>query len=164
MNEYEIAATASACIVFLWVCAYVLSWLVQFVWCFVNDGEISDKNWLSSKVNFSRYRYRVYNDHITKKERGNNKTTDSHNRFSKNKEDEGCSIHLNKIDYKCDFQTYGGILTVGLLTALSPFMVIVYPLTLSIIAFASIAFISRFAMRNKKMFDKHVGNKDAHKD
>ena len=170
MNEYQIAIFAGFIIAGLWFLAYIFCWVCQWVWSWVDDSEASNTNWLSSKINFSKYRYRVYNDSFTKENRPDKERLngDGYNRFSKNKEDEGRSIHSGKgIDYKCSFETFGGIITVGFFTSLLPIALLcsfkVYPLTLSLLLLICIAYITRFARRNKKMFDSHVEDKDAHK-
>jgi len=152
-----------------WVAAYVISWASQYTWAFINDSRVGEINWLSSKINYSKYRYPVYSVWGGEELKTAIKENHKPYAYSKNKEDKNKnSSHVNSDNYKWEFETYGGILTVSVLTSLIPFCIVLafefYPVTLFAVTIAAVIYLARFAMRGKKMFDSHVNNKGAHKD
>ena len=146
MNEYEIAFTIGGCITVLWVVAYLSCWAGQWVWAWIDDSKTGGNNailqWVMAKQGW--------------------KKTDSSG---------GCWAYYKGKDYWDNnaVKSDGAVIffPVAVLLGFSPVIALsafkVYPIALTIGVLIGIAFLARFARRNKKMFDAHVEDKDAHK-
>lgn len=167
MNEYEISLVCGGAILLAWIAAYIVSWGAQCAWAFIDDSKVNDSNWLESKINFSKYKYPLHNKHGEGLERAI-KEGQKPFAYSKNKDDTNKRYQeVDDKDKKYTFNTYGGMWSVVLVTSLIPFFVVLsfnfYSITLFITSSFAIAYLSRFARRSKKLFDKHVNSKEIHK-
>jgi hypothetical protein len=163
MNEYQIASIVGGVIAVGWFVAYVLCWLGQWAWAWVDDSEVGKRNWLASKINFSKWKYPVYL-YSESFENG-----DKPHGYAKDKKynNTKCGGLREGVDYKYGFNTYGGIISTTFITSLIPMFAVIsfnlYPVTLAFLCVALIAWVARFSRRHKKLFDKHIVDKDAHK-
>ena len=154
----------------LWVVGFVLSWIVQWSWSGVDDTIVEGGSWLWGNINLCKFRYPIFNN-------DNNGSREDFKRgkkpfgYSKNKSDEGGSCwEVNDKDQVYPWEApmmIGGQIQVVFFTSLSPFIILtsitLYPLTIGIATTLSIAYLARFVRRHKKLFDKHIVDKEAHK-
>lgn len=175
MNEYEIAGIMCICIAVLWLAASILSSVIQHVWAWVDDSSASDENWLLKKIdpklNLSKWKYPVY---CSASEKTDPTKMGKIHGYAKDKKYLNKSvIHANienGRDYVYSFEINARIsyIHVIAITILSPIIILLlidfYALTLSALTLIIIANLARFSRRTKKAFDKHVVNKDAHKE
>jgi hypothetical protein len=159
MNEYQMAIIIGGGITALFIVAYLLCWVCQWAWAWVDDGKASDKNWIAKKVRFSRWKYPVYLGDNREKPFG----------YAKDKKHEGKSVSGldSGVDYHCTHNVYGGYFSAALLSFLLPASVLIaakfYAVTLIILVVMLIAYLARMVIRNQKMFDEHVKDKKAHR-
>ena len=154
MNEYEIAVVVGSCLAVLWFVAYVFCWIGQRAWAWVDDSEAGD-NWFYSKIISSfkgRHKYTV--------RWANGKIYG----YIKNKADHGKHFgDVNESEIRGQF-TF--ISLTFLIPMFSPIIALgafkLYPITLSIAVLCAVAYLARFTRRNKKMFDEHTKDKNAH--
>lgn len=167
MNEYQIAIWCGVTIAALWLVAYILCWIGQWAWAWVDDDEIDSSNWLAGKIHFSKWKYPVYNNYgigLEEAVKENKKPFG----YAKDKKHENKSIGklTEGVDYKYSHSVGGGIITLSFLTSLLPILFVVslhfYPIVLAVLILATIAWVARFSRRHKKLFDKHIQDKDAH--
>ena len=141
MNEYQIAGYAWIGIIIFWYLAYILSWVVQWAWAWIDDSEIGKNNALIKKIasymgyeeTESRYSFNAY-DH----------------KSSGSSSDGVWQFHL--------FVLITGIIPLTIVLSIN-----FYPVALSLVTLTIIAHIARFSRRHKKIFDEHVKDKSAHK-
>jgi len=168
MNEYEIAFYCGLGLSAFCIIAYVLSWVVQWAWAWIDDGKASKKNWIASKTIFSKWKYPVHNDYGDALERKAKTNADGWG-YAKDKKHTHKSVHNLKhgIDYLYDWQISGRYfwLVLGMipLPVVAVLMYDVYPITLTIGVLIVLAYLARFSRRHKKIFDEHVKDKGAHK-
>lgn len=138
MDAYKIAIAVGIYLAALWVLAYILCWVGQWVWAWLDDSEVGKGNkivnYLSKKAGYtdrdcSTFRFYTPSGGIS--------------------------------DGALPFVTCGALLSAVPFVAVCAFSF--YPITIGAATAIAVAFIARFALRNKKLFDKHVKNKDAHK-
>ena len=169
MNEYQIAIIVGGGVLLAWLCAYLFSWVVQLAWAFIDDNKASKRNWLETKVNFSKYKYPVYNEW---RDEGLEKAIadgEEPHKYSKNKADKNKKARdVDSDNCKYGFNRAGGIFTVSALSSLVPLVAVFsfnfYPVALFIVTLLSVIYITRMIVRGKKLFNKHVADKDAHKE
>ncbi len=168
MNEYEIALSAGGVIFAFCISAYIFTWLIQWAWAWLDDAKVSESNWLEEKLRFTKWKYPLHNafgDELKEAIKSNRKPF----AYAKDEKLKNKSVHglVCDKDYKYTHNINSSIWLTTLVASLSPILFLfafkVYPLTLAIITIVLIAFTARFARRNKKMFDSHVKDKDAHK-
>jgi len=167
MNEYEISFYCGGAILLVWLFAYLFSWAVQCAWAFIDDSKVSERNWFADKVEFSKYKYPLHNEYGEGLERAIREKQKPF-AYSKNKRDKDKRYQdVAEKDKKYDWQVYGGIFTTAMLSAWIPFAIVLsfnfYPVFLFLTSSFAVAYLSRFARRSKKLFDKHVNNKEIHK-
>lgn len=146
MNEYEIAFSVGAGLTSLLLVACIFYGIGRRAWAWIDDSKIKKTSGLINWVMLKR----------------GWKETDLSG---------GCFTYYKGKDYWDDFadKSDGIVIFIPILlvAALSPILSLlafkVYPITLTIGTLVGIAFLARFARRNKKMFDAHVEDKDAHK-
>lgn len=167
MSEYEIAGIMCVAILGTWGVAYISSWVVQLSWAWIDDSEVSENNWLVDKVpKLSNWKYPVYNGF----------GDDLENRgfsvfgYAKDIKFKKKSVHGLKhgVDYIYCFEVNFYKMIVILFTSVSPLLVLVsiklYPLVIGICTLMLVGYLARFSRRTKKLFDKHVVDKNAHKE
>lgn len=140
MNEYQICIAVGGCIAAFVLASYVLCWIGQWVWAWVDDSEIFECNVLIYCVMVKALRYESSGgvwDYIKDTKSGTRKS-----------------------DGLIAFALLLSLSAVPLLSYLSFVFYQVFLCTASVVA---IAYLARFARRHKKLFDKHVKNEDAHK-
>jgi len=137
MNEYKIAILCGGIIVIGWIVAYVLCWIGQWAWAWVDDSKVGQRNlivkYLANKNGFDDY-------------------------------------HGSVFDYKGKKKGYSdglwSFMRAFLFTVTLPFVLLMtiklYPIALAILCMALVAWVARFSRRHKKLFDKHIVDKDAH--
>lgn len=168
MNEYEIALFVGGCISIFCVTIYIFSWIAQWVWAWVDDDEIKELNWVSSKVNFSKWKYPVYNNYGKGLEKDiKNKAAPFGYAKDKKLANSAVSNLIEGVDYKYSHNVYGGFWSLIFGLSLTPLIALclfkVYPLTICALVLLLVLYLARFARRNKKMFDEHAKDKNAHK-
>lgn len=146
MNEYQIAFTISGGLIIFWVLIYLFCWISQWAWAWIDDSKVDKNNaiisWLMIKNGWK----------LCDQETG---------RFSYYKGNRYWDSSSEKSD--------GIVVLVNTLmisTTFPVFIVIMfnfYDITLFTFAGISIAWLARFARRNKKMFDAHANDPKAHK-
>lgn len=168
MNEYQIAVVCGIGLGLCWLLAYLLCWLGQWAWAWVDDSEISLENWLAKRVNFSKWKYPVHNDYgeALKRAAKNGKKPFG---WAKEKKHEHKSVGELKHgkEYVYSHERVPGILSLILLSMALPMFVLIafklYSVALIILTLMVIAWVARFSRRHKKLFDKHITDKEAHK-
>lgn len=171
MNEYQVAGWACAGVAAMWLIATGLSILCQAVWAWIDDGKASTGIWLWKKINFSKWKYPVYNegDRFLREKVAAGLSPFG---YAKDKKFDGGSCHNLKEGkdyiYDWEFVHWGGPCSIILLTSALPFILLcaykAYAVTLFILAIILVAYVARFARRQSKLFKKHVLRKDAHQD
>jgi hypothetical protein len=132
----------------------------------VDDGEVGDKNWVLKKISvtITKWKYPVYC--------GGPEIFG----YAKDKKHDGRKVHdytLEKHslehgeDYKYTHQVIGkGPIPVMLSSIVAPMLMVFvfefYAVALFVLTLAIVANLARFARRHKKLFDKHLTDKDAH--
>lgn len=171
MNEYEMALGVSALVFITCIASYLLCWAVQWSWSWVDDSEISSENWLAAKCKWAEWKYPVYNAYGQGLEEAvkNNKEPFGYAKDKKHKnKGVGELVHGTDYVYSRSFKLDSHLPVMMLFLSMLPILLVIafnfYPLTLSIISTAMIAYLARFARRSKKLFDKHVTDKDVHKE
>ena len=139
MNEYEIAGVVSGSIAAIWILVYILCWVGQWAWAWVDDAKVHKGNLI---VGFLAKKYGFVDDG-----------------------DKELYYHHPVIGGHGEgFIPFVGTLGV---TSLIPVCLVVtfnfYPIVLSVLLFFVFAMLARFSRRHKKLFDKHIEDKDAHK-
>jgi hypothetical protein len=137
MNEYQIASIVSGFIAISWILAYLLCWAGQWAWAWVDDSKVGQRNlivkYLANKNGFDDY-------------------------------DSSCFDYRGAQKGLSD--GFGSFIRAYLFTVMLPFILVItinfYPVTLAFLCVALIAWVARFSRRHKKLFDKHVVDKDAH--
>lgn len=144
MNEYQIAALCGGAIAALWVLAYILCWVGQWAWAWVDDSEVGKVSLLISWIaGVTGYEYVIksYSSSFVWKKKG-------------------------KRDSSADWG-FVPFFNIALITSSVPMVVVLcfnlYQVAISILIAAMLAWVARFSRRHKKLFDKHVVDKDAHK-
>jgi len=169
MNEYQMAMLVGVCLFGAGVAAYIFSWIAQWAWAWVDDSKTGKKNWISSKVTLSRWKYPVYNKCEAELEENG---TDGLSVFgyAKDKKLNGCSVHglIEEEDYiytwRIPLGSYPYIIISFLFAPIfCVFAIKAYPVTIGIATALLLAHLARFSRRHKKMFDEHVSDKNAHK-
>lgn len=167
MNEYQIAIFASGFIAAFLVVLYVLCWVGQWAWAWVDDSEIDNENILSKHMTlrrFSKWKYPVWNG----------RKTDSKKPFGYAKDESlnDSSVHNLRegVDYLYDWRfpvTLGGFISSTVIVSLMPIISLLafkfYYVLIPILSLFLLAHLARFARRHKKIFDDHVKDKGAHK-
>lgn len=136
MNEYEIAITVGVCLAAMWVLAYILCWIGQWAWAWINDSEVGKRNKMVEVIAL-RVGYEIV-DYIYM--------------YRKN---------LRDTDGEAPFFICGAALSISPLAMVMAFSY--YPVSIGVATAATLAFMARFALRHKKLFDKHIVSKGAHK-
>lgn len=169
MNEYQMAFGLGASAFCFVGVAYILCYVCQWVWSWVDDGEMSSVNWLCEKTRLTKWKYPVYNAHgdclRRKRDRGDKPFGYAKDKKNKNK---GVSGLIEGKDYVYSFNLSTTCLPFMFSLLALPMAALIafklYPVTLFIGTSIAVAYLSRFARRSKKLFDKHVTDKDAHKE
>jgi len=171
MNEYEISFFIGGCILIVGIMLYVLSWVIQWAWAWVDDTKASDENWISSKCKSSKWKYPVYNafgEGLASAIKENAKPFG----FAKDKANKNKAVTNLKegVDYvysHSDLASSRYCLYV-FISMLSPIVAVlsfkVYNIVMALMIIVMVAYLARFAKRSKKLFDKHVKDKGAHKE
>lgn len=141
-NAYQIAIGSGLIILAGWIVAYLLCWIGQWAWAWVDDSKAGDNNVLISKILTKVFGLEY------KKDRFNDMEWHSKS---------GSRVFEYGL-YVCMF---------WVLTSLIPLAIVLcikfYYVALSLFSLCCLMFLSRFARRHKKLFDKHVKDKEAHK-
>jgi hypothetical protein len=157
------------------VAAYVLSWVAQWAWAWIDDSEVGDKNWLAEKISlvetpFAKWKYPVYN--AAQKELDSNSNPDRKAfGFAKDPDLNNKSVYdlVEGRDYLYTWRTgvRANYVAIPIASSLSPVIIVVcvqfYPVALTVGSLFLMAHMARFGRRHKKLFDKHLTDKDAHK-
>lgn len=121
-----------------WVVAYILSWIGAWIWSWVDECESPKENplieWSMRKMGWG-------------KPKG-----------------WSCWLYSRNDDVSdgaCGF--FYPLLAVMIGPAAITILILLYPLTLSILLAVLLARLARFARRHKKLFDKHLKDPGAHK-
>lgn len=171
MNEYQIAMWIGGAIFAFCILAYIFCWIIQWAWAWVDDKEASNKNWLSSKFEgASKWKYPVHNEYGVGLEAAI-KNNHAPFGYAKDKKHNNGKVGglMEGVDYvySHDVRCIGGFFMLAVIAFALPITLLcalkVYPLTLAVLIITLIAYLARFARRNKKMFDDHTKDKDAHK-
>ena len=169
MNEYQIAIAAGVTLFACIIMAYILCWILQRAWAWVDDSKAKNVNWLISKTP-CKWKYPVYNAS------GENLKKLAENKeeifgYAKDKKNHNKSVHdglREGVDYVYTHNISATYLPFLFIAFILPIVALItfkfYPVTLFIVSIVSIAFLSRFALRSKKLFNKHIKDKDAHKE
>lgn len=144
MNEYEIASIVGGAIAIGWILAYVFCWIGQRVWAWVDDSEAEKVSplicWIAKSLGYLRVKKDWDSDFIWK---------------TKGQSDSGSTWGFTPF------------IKMLLLTSFMPIALIlsikIYPVAISLLIAAVIAWVARFSRRHKKLFDKHIVDKEAHK-
>jgi len=145
MNEYQIALLIGASCAGLLFLTIVLSGIVQRLYGFVNDSDRSDYNFIIKRI------CKVFGL----------KPTNGCWSFDACKGSGWISDSSG--------ESAGDLpLVISFLSALAfPLLALIafklYALTLSIFLFIALMFLARIVVRGKKLFNKHIKDKDAHK-
>ena len=185
MNEYEIAFTIGGCLAVLWIVAYILCWVGQWAWAWIDDSEAGKRSLFiklfdkTKAVPYSEWKYPVYNKgpkELAKAvDDGTVKSFDIFG-YAKDAKLENTSVHKIEegIDYIYDSSlrrkqdkspdSHAPIaLLISALTPIGSVLIFkVYPIALSVAVLCAVAYLARFTRRNKKMFDEHTKDKNAH--
>ena len=156
MDEYKIAALMCLCILGLWVSAFILSWIIQHAWAWVDDSKKSERSWLAGKIPMiikTKWVHPIYYDADKRDFRG----------WAK-KPSKGYDGRLNHgEDFKFGCEVIPWQIYTVLITSLAPIAILLsikfYPLAISIVTMTIIAYLARFSRRTKKAFDKHIVDK-----
>jgi hypothetical protein len=137
MNEYQIASIVGCVIAISWIVAYFLCWTGQWAWAWVDDSKVGSKNLII--------------DFLTK--RAGYTDRDS------------CVFPYYTPDGDSADGTWLFVRAL-LITSLAPMLSVLcvkfYPVALFALLFLALAWATRFSRRHKKLFDKHIVDKDAH--
>lgn len=122
-----------------WVAAYFFSWAWAWIWAWIDDRETPTDNPIIE---------------FTMKKMG----------WVKGKK-YSCFTYakgeMKRSDGACGF--FYPMFAVAIGPTLIMLMILLYPLTLSILLACLLARLARFARRHKKLFDKHIKDPNAHK-
>jgi len=144
VNEEYFPVVVSVFIFALWILAYVSCWVCQWVWAWIDDSEVSDRSKMIDLL-MRLYGYKVRESYY---------------------HSDGAYIKKLKVcsTYACGASH--SFLSLGALCAL-PWViyasVLFYDVAICLVIIVMVIFLSRYARRHKKLFDKHIANKDAHK-
>lgn len=145
MNAYCIAASAGVVIFAMWILAYILCWVGQWAWAWIDDSEVEGTNKLVKFLAMKVFGYGFF--HAGRYRR----FTDSDDYYKECRATDG----------------EGPFFLSALLTALLPLAIVMavdfYPVTIGIVTAIGLAMLARFSRRVKKQFDAHAKDKDAHK-
>lgn len=169
-ETYKFAFGLSVLILAGWMFVLLLSEIAQRAWAWIDDSERCKKNFIHERISFSKWKYPVYCEHDLKSK--NIASLDIHG-YAKDKALDGASIFepkrlTHEVDFIYSWQSSFGspVWTIGL-TSLSPMVILfsihIYPVVLFAASSAVMGYVARFARRHKKLFDKHLTNKEAHK-
>lgn len=135
----------------LWAGAYILSWLVQWAWAWVDEAEVANSNWIVSKTR------PIVNEYSYKDQPDGWMNTDSHTCWRYKKYKDGAVIA--KTDTNPCFYPWIIFLIWFSMLCLNFWYISMY-----FGLFFAIAFSTRMARRGQKVLAKHIADKDAHKD
>jgi len=138
MNEYEIAILCGVAIAALWVLAYVLCWAGQRAWAWVDDSEPDSVN-LITKYFAIRAGYKY------------------EGKFWKWRDPSGSGTDFIKLEHKDLIMAYSTLIPIFAVICFK-----FYAVFLVILVACGLAWVARFSRRHKKLFDKHIKDKDAH--
>lgn len=137
MNIFQIAFVIGVFIFLGWIAAYILCWGAQRTWAWIDDSKVGEHN----------------------------KMIELLARLWGYKRAGGCYSYEHKTTYKRS-DGDGPFFITGVSVALVPLLVVCaftfYPVTIGVLTSLALAFLTRMARRHKKLFDKHVTDKDAH--
>jgi len=158
LNVFEMCISIAS----LWLLIYVLCAVAQSVWAWIDDSEWSTV-WISEKLNFSPWKYPVFNTGTG----GVEEYAKTHKPFgyAKDKKNHNKSCHglSEGVDYKYSHNICGSYWIIGFAVSLMPLFILIYTITLPIAVFVGVVYLSRFVLRMKKQFNKHIVDKNAHK-
>jgi hypothetical protein len=141
INEYEIAFLCGVVIAALWIVAYLLCRFGQWAWAWVDDAKVGKRNlivnWLAMMQGYT-HRDPGYDTEFVY--------------WNKDKSDSAVGILP--------------FLQALLATSIAPMAIVIafklYAVTLIVLTLMVTAWVARFSRRHKKLFDKHIVDKDAH--
>jgi len=143
MNEYEMAFTAGGIFSLVWFLLYILCWVAHGIWAWIDDAEISSDNFMIYKgMEILGY--------------------------SLDNEDNGFRYYKGESYYRTKIKSDGVKIMLVPMTifVITPFITLIsiqfYNVSLVIGTVLGIFYLARFARRNKKMFDTHTKDKNAH--
>ena len=126
-----------------WVGLFILTWLTQWCWAWVDRSKINKRNWLSQRIMFAL----GWEDYEERSPYGS--CDDVYYRKGKETSDGTVAV-------------LGIACILAIVPAFSLIAISHYPITLFVISSIVIAYLARFARDGKKAFDRHIKDKEAH--
>jgi len=139
MNEYQMALIGGVAIAAMWIVAYFLCWCCQWAWAWVDDEEVGNENLWVTFLAVKVWKLELRNSGADYPYYGSSW---------------GSSDGI---------EAYCGSL---IISALAPVFFVwcfnFYVVVLFVLSLIFLMQLTRFARRQKKLFDKHVTNKEIH--
>lgn len=169
-NLYQSAVVVGGCIFVLCILAYILAWFGNYAYAWLDDSKVGKKNLfgeLLKKLDPAvdrKFKYGVY-CYLFKRDSDNG----DYGKFSSNKEDEGkhfADCNQSNLMSSKSICRPNFIFTTTIVSLLPLAVIIILDfivVSLCIAGFALSAHLARFCFRHKKLFDKHLTDKKAHK-
>lgn len=145
MNAYEISVGLGFCIFALWIAAYILCWIGQWLWAWIDDSEVGRHNvlvgFLLGKLHGIEYKLNPELELV---------------------EDYGYILPTGKKAYFSELY----VLRFWFFTSAIPTLCVLaldfLSATLTIASVVAVAYLARFSLRTKKKIDRHCNDKAAH--
>lgn len=137
MNMFEIAAVVGCFLALLFVLCYILTWVGQWIWGYIDDSDCSSRNKLIEFIMTKLMSYEVYD--VGWLYRSGDKLSDGGEGF---------------------FLTFFTLLFLPILIVAA---IKLYLVTIVLCVILGVVQLARFSRRLKKKFDIHTEDKSAHK-
>lgn len=145
LNAYEIAIGSGVIILAGWLVAYILCWVGQWAWAWVDDSKAGENNLIVKLILEKIFEFKF-----------------EQNPGYKYVKDIAWVKGGKKSEYR---ELY--VFKFCFMTASIPLFIVLtldfYYVALTIASISLLAILARFARRHKKLFDKHIVDKEAHK-
>lgn len=146
LNEYEMAGLSTIILIIITVVGILSISIYNQAWAWIDDKEETDRNFIISKL-YDTGDWKYYGGYW---------------RYYKG------NSYKERTD-QCDTVEEGinRVMVLTYLLLFTPISILllakIYIITLTLLLLGVIAYLTRFARRHKKLFDKHVVDKEAHK-
>jgi len=139
INAYGIAFIVGILLSTCWFATYLLGWYVQWLWSWIDDSKVGRVSAVNSYVFGKLFGYE-----------------ESDSRAWNYKE--RCGLYYSDGIVAFFMVAFSLLFLPLLVVAASDF----YHVTITVLVAAAVAWVARFSRRHKKLFDKHVNDKEAH--
>lgn len=144
LNLYQSALAIGGCIIVLFILAYVATWLGQCCYAWLDDAKTGEQNLIVKFLSEKVFKYKV-------------RDKETYRRYSYVYTSKMCSEGSDG---------FAPFFCTMMLCAVAPLIIVIVLdflfAALVILGFIVAAHLARFCFRHRKLFDKHIKDKDAH--